>query len=59
MEKKSFLQILQEFKHVIEVKKSDSATLKEKDSVWNEICTKYNEFTLICQEVRTTTDNSA
>jgi len=58
MEKKLFLQILQEFKHVIELKKSDSATLKEKDSVWSEICTKYNQSTLICQEVRTTTNNS-
>lgn len=52
MEKKVFLQILQEFKHVIELKKCDSATLKDKDTAWSEICTKYNQSTLICHEVR-------
>lgn len=59
MEKKVFLQILEEYKHVVEVKKNNSATLKEKDVAWNEICTKFNESTLIFQEVRNMRNNRA
>ncbi|KYN50415.1 hypothetical protein ALC57_00052 [Trachymyrmex cornetzi] len=51
MERKVFLQILNDYKHVIELKKSDSTTLKEKDLVWKEICNKYNQSTLISQNV--------
>lgn len=47
-----FLQILDIYKHIIEVKKSDCNTLKEKEAAWNEICNKYNESALISQEVR-------
>lgn len=59
IERKVFLQILQEYKHIIEVKKSDSTTLKDKECAWSEICNKYNQSTLICEEVRTTITNNA
>jgi len=52
MEKKVFLQILDLFKHIIEIKKSDSSTIKEKDTAWKEICNRYNASALICQEVK-------
>lgn len=52
MEWKVFLQILNDYKHIIEIKKSDSVTLKDKDFAWNEICNKYNQSTLISQEVK-------
>lgn len=55
MERKVFLQILDLFKHVIEVKKSDGTTIKEKEIAWEEICNKYNESALISQEVKTIT----
>jgi len=54
MEKKVFLQILKDYKHVIEIKKNNSTTLKEKDVAWTEVCQKYNESTLISQQVRIT-----
>lgn len=34
------------------MKKSDSTTLKDKEVAWNEICSNYNESSLIAQEVR-------
>jgi len=52
MEKKVFLQILDLFKHIIEIKKSDGNTIKEKDTAWKEICNRYNASALICQEVK-------
>lgn len=52
IERKVFLQILNNYKHVIEIKKSDNVTLKDKELVWNEICNKYNGSILIAQEVR-------
>jgi len=51
VEKKIFLEILRDFKHVIEVKKSDSSTLHDKEVAWSEICKRYNECTMITQEV--------
>lgn len=51
MEKKVFLQILDKYKHVIELKKNDGTTLKDKDVAWSEICNEYNQSTLICCEV--------
>jgi len=50
--KKIFLQILDLFKHIIEIKKSDGSTIKEKDTAWKEICNRYNASALICQEVK-------
>ncbi|XP_077265240.1 uncharacterized protein LOC143899110, partial [Temnothorax americanus] len=50
MERKVFLQILKKYKNVIEIKKSDATTLKDKDIAWNNICEEYNESTLISQE---------
>ncbi|TGZ54600.1 Uncharacterized protein DBV15_12043 [Temnothorax longispinosus] len=53
MERKVFLQILKKYKNVIEIKKSDATTLKDKDIAWNNICEEYNEYnesTLISQE---------
>jgi len=52
MERKVFLQILQNYKHVIERKKSDGTTLREKDVAWSEICNHYNQSSLISQEVK-------
>lgn len=53
MERKLFLQILEKYKNVIEIKKSDSTTLKNKDLAWSEVCKEYNQLALISQEVRT------
>ncbi|XP_077257677.1 uncharacterized protein LOC143894879 [Temnothorax americanus] len=50
MERKVFLLILEKYKNVIEIKKSDATTLKDKDIAWNNICEEYNESTLISQE---------
>lgn len=57
MERKVFLQILDLFKHVIELKKSDDSTIKDKEVAWKEICSRYNEsaMNLISQEVKTMT----
>lgn len=52
IERKVFLQILNDYKHVIEKKKSDTTTLKDKELAWNEITNKYNQSTLIVQEVK-------
>ncbi|KYQ53925.1 hypothetical protein ALC60_05665 [Trachymyrmex zeteki] len=46
MERKIFLQILDKYKNVIEIKKSDATTLKDKDVAWNEICEEYNQYHL-------------
>lgn len=51
-EKKVFLDTLKRYKHVIEIKKSDSATLKDKEAGWSEICNQYNASQLVTQEVR-------
>ncbi|KYN17772.1 UPF0439 protein C9orf30 like protein [Trachymyrmex cornetzi] len=48
-ERKVFLQILNDYKHIIEIKKSDSTTLKDKDLAWNEICNKYNQSRTVTQ----------
>lgn len=53
MERKVFLQILEKYKNIIKVKRSDATTLKDKDVAWNEICEEYNESSLICQTVKT------
>jgi hypothetical protein len=53
MEKKVFLQILEKYKNVVETKKSDATTLKDKEMAWNDICEEYNESLLICQTVKT------
>ncbi|KYN16545.1 UPF0439 protein C9orf30 like protein, partial [Trachymyrmex cornetzi] len=50
LEKKIFLEILNDFKHIIEVKKSDSSTLHDKEIAWNEIWKQYNECSMISQE---------
>jgi len=54
IERKVFLQILEKHKSIVEIKKSDATTLKDKDIAWSEICEEYNQSTLICQEVRNT-----
>lgn len=52
LERKVFLEILDRFKDVIERKKSDNTSLKEKEVAWKEICTTYNESAIITQQVR-------
>jgi len=54
LEKKIFLEILKDFKYIIEIKKSDSSTLHDKEIAWNEICKQYNESSMISQEVNIT-----
>lgn len=51
MKRKVLLQILEKYKNIIEIKKSDATTLKDKDIAWNEISEQYNQSALICQEV--------
>ncbi|XP_066590799.1 myb/SANT-like DNA-binding domain-containing protein 3 [Prorops nasuta] len=50
VEKKIFLEILKKFKHIVEQKKSDSSTLKEKEYAWNEIVEEYNGSLLVCEK---------
>jgi len=50
LERKVFLQILEKYKNVIELKKCDSMALKEKDTAWNKICEEYNQSALISQD---------
>lgn len=47
MEKRLFLQILKKLSHVIEKKKSDGASLKEKEKVWHLITEKFNTSLII------------
>lgn len=51
-EKKVFLDILKRYKHIIEIKRNDSTTLKDKEAAWSEICSEYNASQLVTQEVR-------
>ncbi|XP_025158063.1 uncharacterized protein LOC112589350 isoform X2 [Harpegnathos saltator] len=50
VERKLFVEILKDFKHVIEVKKSDSSTLHDKELAWAEICKRCNNSSMIMQE---------
>ncbi|EFN86618.1 UPF0439 protein C9orf30-like protein [Harpegnathos saltator] len=50
VERKLFVEILKDFKHVIEVKKSDSSTLHDKELAWAEICKRCNDSSMIMQE---------
>lgn len=50
LEKKLFLDILKRYKHVIEVKKNDFSTLKDKDVAWTEVTKEFNTSQLISQE---------
>ncbi|XP_071653648.1 uncharacterized protein [Temnothorax longispinosus] len=50
IKKSLFLQILNKYKHVIECKKSNFSTLREKESAWNDICEEFNNSSLITQE---------
>ncbi|KYN42043.1 hypothetical protein ALC56_03607 [Trachymyrmex septentrionalis] len=55
LERKIFLQILEQYKHmlveinVVEIKKSDATTLKDKEAAWTEICATCNESSLIAR----------
>ena len=42
VDKKTFLGIVKKFSHIIENKKSDSSTLKNKEDAWKEITEQYN-----------------
>ena len=52
IEKQYLTEILKKFAHVVECKKSDSITLKEKEEAWSQICDEYNGSTIITEEVR-------
>ncbi|XP_067212205.1 myb/SANT-like DNA-binding domain-containing protein 3 [Linepithema humile] len=49
-EKSLFLQILNKYKQVIECKKSNINTLREKEAAWDCICQEFNNSSLIIQE---------
>lgn len=51
-ERKTFLQILVKYKNVIETKKSNAVTLREKEIAWAEICQEFNTSRLVTAEVR-------
>lgn len=51
LEKKILVEILKQYSEVIETKKSDSSSLKEKDAAWNKITEEYNLSRDIIQEV--------
>ncbi|XP_077276970.1 uncharacterized protein LOC143905418 [Temnothorax americanus] len=47
LEKQVFLEILKKYKHIIESKRTNSLTLKEKSEAWFIITQEYNESSLI------------
>jgi len=51
-EKRFFLQIVKKFAHIIEKKKSDITTLKDKEEAWNKICELYNASSLISVKIK-------
>lgn len=51
LEKHVFLQILKEYKHIIEAKGTNSATLRDKSEAWSAIADQYNKSSLICTKV--------
>lgn len=51
LEKKVFLEILKKYKHTIELKGTNSSTLKEKSEAWIMITQEYNESSLIYNKV--------
>lgn len=51
LEKKILVEILKKYSEVIETKKGDSSSLKEKDAAWNKITEEYNLSRDIIQEV--------
>lgn len=52
IERKLLLVLLEPYKHIVECKKGDSNTNREKEIAWTEVCNKYNESSLIAQEVK-------
>lgn len=51
-EKKFFLRILTKYSHIIESKKNNATTLKDKEEAWNQICESYNISSIITSKVR-------
>ncbi|EFN77897.1 hypothetical protein EAI_00580, partial [Harpegnathos saltator] len=41
-EKNLFLQLLQKYKHVVECKKNDASTLRDKEVAWIKIYEEFN-----------------
>lgn len=52
LEKKILIEILKKYSNVIENKKTDSTTLKEKDKTWNIITEEYNSSSNVTEEVK-------
>ncbi|KYQ53572.1 UPF0439 protein C9orf30 like protein [Trachymyrmex zeteki] len=50
LEKKILIEILKKYSNVIENKKTDSTTLKEKDKTWNIITEEYNSSSNVTEE---------
>lgn len=51
LEKQIFLEILKRYKHVIEAKGTNSATLKDKSEAWTAVVSEYNKSSLISTKV--------
>lgn len=51
LEKQVILEILKRYKHVIEAKSTNCATLKDKSEVWSAVMNEYNMSSLICTKV--------
>lgn len=52
LEKQVLLQLLEKRRHIIEIKKSDGNTIKQKEAAWTDICNRYNECSVVGQEVK-------
>lgn len=50
-EKRLFINLLKKYSHVIEIKKSDAGTLKNKEDAWNRIYEEYNGSSIISAKV--------
>lgn len=51
VERKLFVEVLKNYTHLIENKKSDAVTLGEKSEAWKSITEKYNASALISEKV--------
>ncbi|XP_076545450.1 myb/SANT-like DNA-binding domain-containing protein 3 [Osmia lignaria lignaria] len=53
LDKNTFVAILKKFSHIVENKKSDSSTLKNKEDAWQQITQQYNMSAVISSKRNT------
>ncbi|XP_029054214.1 myb/SANT-like DNA-binding domain-containing protein 3 [Osmia bicornis bicornis] len=53
IDKNTFVAVLKKFSHIVENKKSDSSTLKNKEDAWQEITQQYNMSAVISSKRNT------